>query len=43
MKNIAIFLLIVLSASSFSCDFLEEEPKGLIRMRKQKKGLNHLS
>ena len=30
MKNIAIFLLIVLSASSFSCDFLEEEPKGLI-------------
>ena len=30
MKNIAIFLLIVLSVSSFSCDFLEEEPKGLI-------------
>lgn len=30
MKNIAIFLLTVLSVSSFSCDFLEEEPKGLI-------------
>ena len=45
MKNIAIFLLIVLSASSFSCDFLEEEPKGLISdtYAKQKKGLNHLS
>ena len=30
MKKIAIFLLFALSASSFSCDFLEEEPKGLI-------------
>ena len=30
MKKITIFLLLALSVSSFSCDFLEEEPKGLI-------------